>query len=121
MREFPIAAGMGVEERAGQLKPGKTSRRRATSLPRKFVRAEFNLPLPAGNLRGRQRERHFGELDEEIPIRIGRQQQIAGKFGAAGRRFPNGLALLDAPAGRGKIGGRERRPGTAAGDKDRHQ
>ena len=100
MREFPVAAEVGIEERTGQLKPGETVWRRAASMPRKFVRAKFNLPLITGNLRGHQRERHFGTLDEDISVRIGRQQQIAGEFRSAGRRLPNGLALLNAPAGR---------------------
>ena len=45
MREFPVATGVGIEERTGQLKPGETVWWRAASMPRKCVRAKFNLPL----------------------------------------------------------------------------
>ncbi len=116
--ELPVAVQIFAEQRARQLKPGEAIWRRAASVPGIFVRAKFNLPLVAGHLRGRQRKWNFGKLDEEISIHIRRQQQIAGEFGAAGRRFPNRLTLLDAPAGRGKIGGRQWRRGAATGGKE---
>jgi hypothetical protein len=72
-----------------------------------FVRAEFNLPTVTGNLRRRQWEWIFGKLDKKVPVGVGGQQQITDEFRAVFRRFPDRLALLDAPAGRGKIGGRQ--------------
>lgn len=105
MLKFPIAADVFSHQRARQLEPDETFRRRTASAPGMFIRAEFNLPAVTGNLRRRQWERIFGKLDKKTSIGVGSQQQVTDEFGAVFRRFPNRLALLDAPAGRGKIGG----------------
>ncbi len=117
---MPGCPELNPGERGSQFKPRESVGGLADATERICARAEFHSPAATGGLRGRHGERIFGELDERIAVVARGDEEIAGKFGAAARRLPDGLALADVPAGLRQVSGAKRRDG-AAGDCDENK
>ena len=68
-------------------------------MPRADVGAETDLPAITGDARGDEREGELVELNEAVAVGVGGEEEFAGEGGACARGLPDGLALLNAPAG----------------------
>lgn len=94
----------------GQIKPGKPGRCRPVSGETVLLLGKPDEPAGGSGLRKHHGQRRLVELNQRASVRVAGQHEVTAEFRQALFRPPEGLALLDMPAGAGSreqaLGGR---------------